>query len=47
MAPLPHSMFRVRDGRLPGTFRFAISPGGEITGFYDDGINASSRLPAG
>ena len=27
-------------GAGQGTFRFAISPGGEITGFYYDGTNA-------
>ena len=40
MAPLPHSMCRAREVG-PGTFPFAISPGGEITGFYDNGINAN------
>ena len=34
-------MFRARARAGQGTFSFAISPDGEITGFYFDGTNAS------
>ena len=40
MAASPRSMRRVRHRLGQGTFSFAISPGGEITGFYFDGTNA-------
>jgi len=39
MAPSPRS--GAGTGADQGTFSFAISPGGEITGFYFDGTNAS------
>ena len=34
-------------GAGQGTQSFAISPRGEVTGFYFDATSASSRLPAG